>query len=423
LLLAALLVQEAPAAPLRAQASVVMVHAQTGEGGPRRQGSGVVIAPGRVVTNAHVVGGDRVVTVSRGAESWTATRLQTEAGLDLCLLAVPGLPLPSAEAVAEEPRVGSPVFAFGHPGGRGLTVTAGQVVAIWQHPAGRLIQSDAPTHPGSSGGGLFDAEGHLLGLTTFTFPGNPRLNFSVPVRWVQGLASRGQEPSTPAFNQAADFLTVMAEEARNWPAWERLARAWTETQPADPDAWFALGLVLDRQARREAEGGGEAHLRPAIQAYERALALRPEAKAWNNLGVAWDSENRFEEAERAYLGALALQPGYGTAWLNLGNTRFNAGRFQEAAEAYGRGLDLQPDEVGGWIRLAHCHRRLRHWHEALGAFQTALRYRPLSGELWLQCGLLHLRLNQREAAEAVLAKLNDLEPGLAPRLEKALARR
>ena len=43
----------------------------------------------------------------------------------------------------------------------------------------RSSQTSAPISQGSSGGGLFDAQGHLLGITTFYFKAGQNLNFAV----------------------------------------------------------------------------------------------------------------------------------------------------------------------------------------------------------------------------------------------------
>jgi S1-C subfamily serine protease len=42
-----------------------------------------------------------------------------------------------------------------------------------------VIQTSAPISQGSSGGGLFDGRGHLLGITTFQFRVGQNLNFAV----------------------------------------------------------------------------------------------------------------------------------------------------------------------------------------------------------------------------------------------------
>lgn len=45
--------------------------------------------------------------------------------------------------------------------------------------AGRLFQTSAPISTGSSGGGLFDTHGHLIGITTFMLKNSQNLNFAI----------------------------------------------------------------------------------------------------------------------------------------------------------------------------------------------------------------------------------------------------
>ncbi len=137
-------------------------------------GSGIVLGEGRVLTNAHNVRGDQVtVTFADGrvAEGNVAGR---DIDGDLAVISVdtgevPALPW--ADGASAE--IGMPVFALATPGGRGLRVTFGFVSGIertFRGPRGRRItgslEHTAPLLPGSSGGPVLDAEGHLLGVNT-----------------------------------------------------------------------------------------------------------------------------------------------------------------------------------------------------------------------------------------------------------------
>src|SRR4051794_810747 len=101
------------------------------------RGSGVVVAPGRILTNAHVLRGEEVaVTLGGGAvpgragEAVDARVVGIDADLDI---AVVEADTAGAEPVAWDPAaveavtVGMPVFALADPGGRGLRVTFGLV--------------------------------------------------------------------------------------------------------------------------------------------------------------------------------------------------------------------------------------------------------------------------------------------------------
>jgi hypothetical protein len=427
-----LMLQVAPPPPatpgsVLAQASVVLVQGRLG-GARIQQGSGVVIAPGLVATNAHVVERTLGLTVSQGPSTWAVSEVRLDRSRDLCLLTVPGLTLSPAASAPEPIEPGQTVLAVGYPGGQGPVVSPGRLRGIWHHGAGRLLQSDATTLPGNSGGGLFDEAGRLLGLTTLTFTPSPRLNFSVPLDRIQELAL---EPEAVLENRieegrhkpSDEWLEGLCEDPRNWPAWEVAARQWVQDLPKDENAWLALGLALDRAARASADPDASSTLLPeGVAAYRRSLSLRRVPKTWNNLGVALDLLNRFDDAELAFHEALEMEPGYALAWLNLGCARMNARRFPEAAEAFRAGLALRPDEADAWFRLAHCQRSAGRSEAALASLRIALRYRPMAGESWLDYGLLLVDLSRLEEARKVQARLAGLNPELAERLQTALGR-
>jgi serine protease Do len=137
-------------------------------------GSGIVLAEGKVLTNAHNVRGDRVtVTFSDGrtAEGNVAGR-DVDGDLAVIDVDTSGIPaLPWADGAPAE--TGTPVFALANPGGRGLRVTFGFVSGAertFRGPRGRRItgslEHTAPLLPGSSGGPVLTAAGQLLGINT-----------------------------------------------------------------------------------------------------------------------------------------------------------------------------------------------------------------------------------------------------------------
>ena len=135
-------------------------------------GSGIVLGQGQVLTNAHNVHGDQVTVTfadGRTAEGSVAGR---DIDGDLAVISVdtgetPALPWADGASL----EIGQPVFAVANPGGRGLRVTFGFVSGIersFRGPRGRRItgslEHTAPLLPGSSGGPVLDAGGHLLAI-------------------------------------------------------------------------------------------------------------------------------------------------------------------------------------------------------------------------------------------------------------------
>ena len=144
------------------------------------RGSGVVVAPGRILTSAHVLRGEEVAVTLRG-EVLHGRVAGYDPDLDLAVIAAETGDVPP---VRWEPEtldaigLGTPVLALADPGARGLRVTAGFVSATgrsFRGPRGRrvrgLIEHTAPLPRGSSGGPVVDLDGRLLGLNAVRLEG------------------------------------------------------------------------------------------------------------------------------------------------------------------------------------------------------------------------------------------------------------
>jgi serine protease Do len=136
------------------------------------RGSGVVVAPGQVLTVAHVLRGDEVAVTFADGRTGEGRVAGSDPDLDVAVIAVD---TGDTAAVAWEPNgtppAGAPVLALANPGGRGLRTTFGLVSATgrgFRGPRGRRvagsIEHTAPLPRGSSGGPLVDPDGNLLGL-------------------------------------------------------------------------------------------------------------------------------------------------------------------------------------------------------------------------------------------------------------------
>ena len=144
------------------------------------RGSGVVTAPGRILTNAHNLRGDTVTVTFGDGRTETGTVTGVDVDADVAVVSVDTGDVEPVEWAAEgdSPAIGRAVFALANPGGRGLRATFGLVSAAgrsFRGPRGRRIRGSiehtAPLPRGSSGGPLVDAEGTLLGLNTVRMDG------------------------------------------------------------------------------------------------------------------------------------------------------------------------------------------------------------------------------------------------------------
>ena len=168
---------------------VVMDDAHTPIGG----GSGVVTARGTVITNCHVALKGSFVEVRAGKDSFPANVALADETFDLCQLTVGGgFSAPAVEIGGMQyVRTGQKVFAIGAPQGLDLTISEGIVSSLRETKLGTILQTTAPISPGSSGGGLFNISGQLIGITTFQLRSGQNLNFAVPADWIAEMSPRG----------------------------------------------------------------------------------------------------------------------------------------------------------------------------------------------------------------------------------------
>ena len=136
-------------------------------------GSGVIIsADGYIVTNHHVIENANTISVSlRDGTKYDATLIGSDADNDIALLKIDAEGLsPATFGDSSSLAVGDYVVAIGNPlGTLGGTVTDGIISALAREVTIEdknmtLLQTNAQISPGNSGGGLFNANGELVGI-------------------------------------------------------------------------------------------------------------------------------------------------------------------------------------------------------------------------------------------------------------------
>jgi S1-C subfamily serine protease len=195
---------------------VVYITAEISAGGQTGEatGSGFVIGRGgSLVTNAHVVGDAKTVTVKfSDAKVATAKVTGTDPSTDLALLSVDpdGLDLHALElGTSKDVQVGDPALAIGNPFGLERTLTTGVISAVGRSiPSLQadfdipdVLQTDAAINPGNSGGPLIDGLGRVVGVnsqirTGGGSEGNIGIGFAVPVDTLKEVVPRLRRDGT-----------------------------------------------------------------------------------------------------------------------------------------------------------------------------------------------------------------------------------
>jgi serine protease Do len=178
------------------------------------QGSGVVVAKETLLTNCHVLAKAKRIAVKQDNASYDARLQHLDLVHDMCQITARNLPAPAVElGNSDKLSVGQAVYALGNPRGLELTLSNGLISALRKDDNGNLfvIQTTAPISPGSSGGGLFDDDGRLIGLTTMVLKDSQNLNFAVPINWLRDLPAR----SAATLAQAKVPVPARADERQD----------------------------------------------------------------------------------------------------------------------------------------------------------------------------------------------------------------
>lgn len=167
-------------------------------------GSGVIIsADGYIVTNSHVINGANKITITlKNGDSFSANVVGQDSKEDVALLKIDTSGLtPVVFGDSSSLQVGQTAVAIGNPLGQlGGTVTDGIISALdrditIEGETMKLLQTNAAINPGNSGGGLFNSQGHLIGLVVSKTAGSDieGLGFAIPSNTVKKVVEELSE--------------------------------------------------------------------------------------------------------------------------------------------------------------------------------------------------------------------------------------
>lgn len=174
--------------PRALQQSVLRVHGAAPSCGRQQTGSGFVIAPERVLTNAHGVAGTNEVGVDTPRGRLKAVVVRFDPARDLAVLAVPGLDAPPV-TVAPEPGVpGADAIILGYPEGGLYTAAAARVRQRGDRPVPDIYRRatsernvytvNGTIREGNSGGPLTDAQGRVFGMVFGVDPDDDAVGYA-----------------------------------------------------------------------------------------------------------------------------------------------------------------------------------------------------------------------------------------------------
>ncbi len=138
------------------------------------EGTGFVVAPNRVMSNAHVVAGSDSVTIESDGQTYDATVVSYDPNADISILDVPNLPAPALEFADAPAATGTDVLVLGYPGGGDFAATPGRIREVIELNGPDIYRTTTVTREvytirgsvrqGNSGGPLINRAGQVLGV-------------------------------------------------------------------------------------------------------------------------------------------------------------------------------------------------------------------------------------------------------------------
>jgi len=180
----------------------------------RIEGTGFVYAPGRVMTNAHVVAGVEEPLVEVGDRKLPARVVVFDPRRDLAVLAVEGLTRPPLAFAAEAAETGDNAIVVGYPNDGPFRPDAARIV-LRQDARGPDIYKESIlvrdiyalkglVQPGNSGGPLIDPQGRVLGVIFAAAASDPSIGYALTADEASGPAAAGIQGTARVSTRSCD---------------------------------------------------------------------------------------------------------------------------------------------------------------------------------------------------------------------------
>ena len=155
---------------------------------PESLGSAIAVTDHILATNCHVALTGNYLGIVIKDEFKLGTLFFRDVNRDICFVEVPGITFsPVNMRNSKDVRVGEQVFAVGNPEGLEKSISQGIISNKRSDRGGDVLQTDASVSFGSSGGGLFDHNGELIGITNSVDRYSKNIAFAIPSEWVSQI--------------------------------------------------------------------------------------------------------------------------------------------------------------------------------------------------------------------------------------------
>jgi tetratricopeptide (TPR) repeat protein len=212
--------------------------------------------------------------------------------------------------------------------------------------------------------------------------------------WLKAGLGEGAKPEV-VYNYAVSLI-----REKKYHAAIPSLRSVTRERPEMYQAWLALAQCL--QATKQYS--------QAIEPYEKALELNPDAKLAFHLASSAKKSKQYDKAIAAYQTALEMDPTYVKARYNLSLTFMDAKRYEEAAASFDSLIELEGASYRAYYSQGLSYYYIAKYDEALEAFDLALEFEE-TVNVYNNIGLVYDKLGDKKKTTEYYKRAQDLKDG------------
>ena len=358
-----------------------------------------------ILTCWHVVnaeGGFEVTTVDNRAHQVTSVK-NLENDIDLAILQFTSTNPYEVATLGDSAAIteGINSYVVGYPDpipglpDRAYTFQNADIISFQpKGEKGYQIVHNNPTTQGSSGGGIFDNEGNLIGIngrTTSDAEGRAYYGLAIPLEIYLAAQTSFTTPTT--INPPQDFVSLGQRKLKQ-----------EDYQGAIAD--FDRALASNPNDLDALSGRAKAYywlkdFDAAIQDFDAVLQRNPNnATFFFYRGYAYEQLKERQKAIADYTEAIRLDPDYALAYNNRGANYGNLGEYDKAIADFNQALRLDPDYADAYYNRGNSYSDLGEYGRAIADYTEALRLDPEKADVYYYLGLIsEKRGNKQKALE------------------------
>jgi tetratricopeptide (TPR) repeat protein len=348
--------------------SIVKIYTINNRDEYESQGSGVIISnDGIFITNYHVlIGAKKAIVITASGKKFNISKIiDYSKPFDLIKFKVElGAQVTSTVIMNTAlPLKGSDVFAVGYPNGFSIegesTLSTGIISGLREINGEKIIQTSTPFTHGSSGGGLFDATGKLLGITTGTFAEelkdrHANMNKVIPVATIKKLTRNLNLTLTGFYetirNDELFIKGMIAYESSEFELASEYFNSHLKEYPEDAVAWFRLGNSFNQLGR---SSQNKELFNSALECFNISISLDTNYyNPWGQAALIYSITGDISSAKSYAFNAYQIEP-------NISFTNYVIGKVANEAKEY----DLAVEFLGKAIENANEYDKANLMHQ------------------------------------------------------------